>query len=810
MHADYLRLKHVAAIRFFSMRVIDIYSESKSFMLSCKLAPSAIKTLIGMLVRSVPREDALDGWYNMEAASSSHTAQTTEATQKATIEGMLESLQSTIVSESVFSVAEDAPGRRKIPLAGSLSNIDIDISLHQPLDVRDDGQVVLVSQAPLNLDPIAGRNFGGVHASSLVLIPSALPLEALIGARQWRMKDVLHFTLPGWPTLLECDCERSQQESLRALVSTRGLDLSAVPDHVHEKCLASLQDLQREDIVHQHADRWRFTNKGRSMLSASATLESPKRLMQVREVAVTEFTYFELFQALEDGGWVVNVAHDNATKKVAKGQPYEHGKSKKEWWMRAEPVLEDINKPYLRLLLQATEGCLPIPHFAASSTYTNMLDPTRQDRLRQRHRRLVCAADDDWDLIPEKKKKTRPVKERIRAPRAEGSGGIARRPRKRKIENRSPTVSASSSSQSSMACSDDKSSCSYSSESLLEPEPRPEDRAELGELEPTADAVIEAIVPPAEVEPTAGAVVETIVPPIALAIEPPPLPPPLQPPPNATVVAPASPASPAWSARSAGSRASGRAGRSDGFFLTVEPWGRHQLTQRWTALLHTGYQMRCNNPEHNQPGQICTREVGISSAGDLAGCRRLLKAWALLGSSQGTRADHMSAAWRGILLGALKDGAMMSEAELDNLSHQDLKEDEFEMPAPFVVPPDPQPFATAAPAAKSAKKKKGGSASGASSSGAGSGSANILGERHPDVPEEAHASLEELARAGVIPRTTLAQRTRNAPTRGSCYAVPAFLAVARDYHYIAPSLPPPRNFQWVSRAGSWRLRFRGG
>eukprot|EP00971_Amphidinium_carterae_P336510 6472908-Amphidinium_carterae.1 len=55
------------------------------------------------------------------------------------------------------------------------------------------------------------------------------------------------------------------------------------------------------------------------------------------------------------------------------------------------------------------------------------------------------------------------------------------------------------------------------------------------------------------------------------------------------------------------------------------------------------------------------------AGGSLEGCRRVLKAWLVIGATCPSRTEHMSPAWKSILLDSLKDGSLMSEQELDEM-----------------------------------------------------------------------------------------------------------------------------------------------
>ena len=184
-----------------------------------------------------------------------------------------------------FSVAEDAPRRRKLALVGSLQAADVGIALHQPISVSDCGNSVLVSHTPVNVDPCHRCGFGDVRASSLVLIPYALPLAAILGTRMWNVKDTLHLTIRDWPNLFQGAGpagEVLRQASVQALASARGLTPSSMPDDMKALWLASLSSMRdSRDLVQFDGRAWKLSIRGRASLCASATLESPTACMKV-------------------------------------------------------------------------------------------------------------------------------------------------------------------------------------------------------------------------------------------------------------------------------------------------------------------------------------------------------------------------------------------------------------------------------------------------------------------------------------------------------------------------------------------------
>ena len=209
----------------------------------------------------------------------------------------------------------------------------------------------------------------------------------------------------------------------------------------------------------------------------------------------------------------------------------------------------------------------------------------------------------------------------------------------------------------------------------------------------------------------------------------------------------------------------------------TEEYGMHILTPRYTGGRISGYQMRCNFPDHVK----CTKELANSVTGSSQATRRVLKAWCLLANLYSDRKNHMSV--KTDLLNALHSGTLLSESALDEIT---MATQDAEFQAPFQhVPPQEV---------------------GARRGGQGS----LLGQRSPNVPEELHRQMEEWCAEGRIPRSTLAQRERQRIVSNTRYNIPQPLAAALRHGYISPNLPPPQGMVWVCHASSWRLRPRGG
>ena len=209
-------------------------------------------------------------------------------------------------------------------------------------------------------------------------------------------------------------------------------------------------------------------------------------------------------------------------------------------------------------------------------------------------------------------------------------------------------------------------------------------------------------------------------------------------------------------------------------------YGLHHLVPRYKDGSIFSYQMTCSLPQHNPSKQMrCTRELTVQLAGSPENARRVLKAWVLLGHSMPDRACHMDKSSRQQLLGALQDGTLFSEEELDRILAVTA---ESEIVAPFCENVG----------AKPAGRK-------------------LLGAAGAGVSKDVHKEMEALAVSGGVPVTTLSQRQRNKLSSGTKYGVPVGpLQRALQFGYIHPNLPPPTGYVWKYYGGSWMLGIRGG
>ena len=195
-------------------------------------------------------------------------------------------------------------------------------------------------------------------------------------------------------------------------------------------------------------------------------------------------------------------------------------------------------------------------------------------------------------------------------------------------------------------------------------------------------------------------------------------------------------------------------------------FGGHHLTPRFKDGSVVSYQMSCRAPDHNKGSKLCRRELSVQLAGGEQECRRVLKAWVLLGPSLRTREEHMDRGNKQMFIDALAQGSLLDEDALDNVATAASEAVEMDEGvgkaggtfAPFHDVP--------VPTNKSGQVKK-----------------RLLGAAG-GVPREIHQRMEELAASGGVPVTTLEQRRRNKLTGGTSYFVPAELQEALHNGYL--------------------------
>ena len=208
-------------------------------------------------------------------------------------------------------------------------------------------------------------------------------------------------------------------------------------------------------------------------------------------------------------------------------------------------------------------------------------------------------------------------------------------------------------------------------------------------------------------------------------------------------------------------------------------FGMHHLVPRYKDGRLSGYQAYCKASTHVR----CTRELSITVAKGESSCRRILKAWLLLGAGATSREEHMAREHRELLQSALETGLLLDESALDRLAPSSST-DTVEVPFNF----------------ENTDKKE-------QQPVCGEG---VLGPCAPEVRPAFHDEMTALALRGDLPHTSLSQRTRNRRSVSSTYIVPDALREALAFGYVHPNIPPPRGLVWEAAGGRWKLCMRGG
>ncbi|CAE7235205.1 unnamed protein product [Symbiodinium sp. CCMP2456] len=541
---------------------------------------------------------------------------------------------------------------------------------------------------------------------------------------------------------------------------------------------------------------------------------APAPLMTVREqLELADCSMFELVEKLCNDGWECMVARTPALQTEASNMPYRVGEQKR-WWLSLADVSDPHNtrlRAYVRALLTADNHHCDVAHFQTLADYLRIVDPhelavledkQRKARKRKSAHMQVLMDMDDWDIL-----ETQP---KPKAKRSRKKGPAPKRARRKQplaaIESQTNPALALDDAALAAGDGDDVVDGALRASEVVEAAALEDDGSQASEI--SSDELLQElravmVEGDGDGEPVRaeGAAVD-----VDAAAG------------DSDDKGPSDSSSSSSSSSSdsdSGSTGSDSGGSGSGGERPAAKskagrkgpkpkakakgkakpsarsivvaagsrdksnrveYGLHHLVPRFKDSVLVGYQMTCCVSGHNTSAK-CTREMSVSVAGSAEDCRRILKAWVLLGHSLSTREEHMDRSSRDSLQEALKQGTLLSEKELDSIL---AMSEDSEIVAPFCEPD------------KKSKKKK-----------------NLLGGAG-SVPRHIHEDMESLASSGGVPITTLAQRQRNKLTSSTSYGVPSSLQTALTHGYIGPNLPPPRGYYWAYHGGSWMLKIRGG
>ena len=364
-------------------------STEDDFIFSCRLRGQAVQLLQSRLAPSSveKRSDAADAAWMPEAVAGARDIRVEQLVHAA---AATESQHDYVF----FSVVRKRPSLMHRASSGFLNCDDVGIMLHQFLKPLEDG-VVAVDMAALSLKSVVTEQIG-YSASALLLHARALPLQALLNARAWKVeKHKLHLSF----RRQDGCCEETLQEVLHAVVRPQGLYVDHLPKSVRVSAQQLLQSWLASNLVEQGPTPngpWCLSAGGHEVLRAGLRarvgrgdflLPSSVTVPDNAIETLMNLSMFELLVLVESREWECRVAEARKKK-----EPYEDGKAK-VWYAKPTKCRCSASlQLYLVCLLCSSEHGQAVPHFAAQSVYEMILGIRKQSAKTRKRK----AEHDEW------------------------------------------------------------------------------------------------------------------------------------------------------------------------------------------------------------------------------------------------------------------------------------------------------------------------------------------------------------------------------------------------------------------------------
>ena len=293
-----------------------------------------------------------------------------------------------------FKVAFRSPAQAKRAQAGHLQPSDVGICFHRPLLTNHATRQVVIEASPIHTSHALLPHTEPTK-TPLVLCASQMSLASLRALSVWRVQPELRYLMDmgGDPPLpLPPDHVRRHEH---VVVQQLCSEESFRPDAAQHGIMQLLGHYAEQQLVQHELGIWSLTPAGRQRAVLGNILGDGTRVLAVRDLPLQELSIYELVTKLTSEGWRCVIA-DKRMSKVARGDPYVHGRSANTWFIRAGAT--DICKHYL-IALMTCHGDPPIPHLASAATYAGILGvETRQRPRKRKCVPLQSLALEDQDL----------------------------------------------------------------------------------------------------------------------------------------------------------------------------------------------------------------------------------------------------------------------------------------------------------------------------------------------------------------------------------------------------------------------------
>ena len=468
------------------------------------------------------------------------------------------------------------------------------------------------------------------NISNLVLSLEALPLETLLRLYKWETSNELQCLLQGvsLPPLPSHPDALSKVLPLllEDLLAEGGFFLQGGEPHFKAKS-SLLECMQSQDLVQLGQDgAWLLTGKGKSSVKIGNVLRKYKRVVQPRAIAFSEMETVELMLTLRTQGF----RHESVHPKRCSPDPYVHGEGAKIWYHDASK--DTISREYLLLLATSEEHKLAVPHLQLQRVYDQMLGKESRPPVKRSGGNMdFLETDELWvdesALVPLKKTRKAKAKAQAAIDCAHHNQDALLDSFPEELE---PLGEAGSTEQLAGSGSQQP---HVETEGAGSTEQRPDDAAQaqasvferdFGHTTPSSS----------ESSSESGSGSQSS---------------------SSSSSSSSSTSAGAEDARVIRRRKGGKRNMS-----TSTKWGLCRLTPT-----KTGWQITCGHPKHNPASATahCTKTRSSAISGE-ADALRLLKTWAVWGSTASSKADHQNV-WKQVLRAA-KNNELPSMEHLDS------------------------------------------------------------------------------------------------------------------------------------------------
>ena len=492
-----------------------------------------------------------------------------------------------------FSIVDPRVSKSKRAFKDELASSDVSITMHRVM-----GHVAgkpIVATTPANL--VRTHILWNVQEAALVLSTASMSVSELESISHAEVEPELFYLFDGE------DADQDSSQALQKLVD-KGDDGDGIRDDDLVDVSAKLVVWESNGLLARSRQpagytEWRFTDAGQLKLRVGYVCSLQHRMLEVRDVPVTEMTKFELLRSMELAGFVLFIVTSKKEMKKIKADPYVHGESPKRWYARPTLSLANLCVPYLKVLLLAGDHLKPVKHVGKVGDYRAILDPGYAAKAIQRRlARPKFSRENDWGaLLDTPAGAGKPCKRRRKALADEP-------PAEALLDDEPPAEALPPASRSSSSSSSRSSSLSDASESAeLRSDTDEDDKVKGVHDAPGSGSDCSD-------KPEKGKAKSSVE--------------------ESEIELPS-------------------------FRVGPVGFGLCKIVQRMRQGALVGYQVTCTHPRHRCK-EGCQKENSFSTAGSEDVCLRQLLAWIVFGCDAPDRKGHKFDAWKTVLQLGVDEG----------------------------------------------------------------------------------------------------------------------------------------------------------